>query len=328
MVSRCTTQTTQDFTGPTNVSYVMPAIFGIIIIKELSGTDRSQLGSNNTLKCEFLFSNESDVEVKWFYNDNVQIVSWIPDKNKPQAIGSFKSILDFGDASLNDTTESVIRFKEVTFDLSGKYTCKVSGNDDEKHETQNMIVYQPASFVEFVEEGDAEYLTCSAYDLYPMPNITITGTYTTGKDEPIPITEEIDNIALTDDNYYNVSKIIVLDKSALNRTVLFTCHIFIPQTVFDEKLNITIQIEGYETTTENIEYPETTTNSATYADTSTAIITSTIKPIQPGYPSGTLPALMLAVPESDPSYLTVLVDPNTLEIRIRRGAPGPSESFY
>ncbi|KAK4872374.1 hypothetical protein RN001_014403 [Aquatica leii] len=276
-------------------------VFGTIIIKELSGADKAQYGSNNTLKCEFLFKDETGVEVKWFYNDNMQIVSWIPTKNKPQAIGHFKSILDFADD--NDTMKSTIRFKDLTFDLSGRYTCKVSGNENEQSETQNMVVYQPASLVEFVEEGDAESITCSAYDLFPMPNITITGSYTTGRDDPIPIIQEFDNITITDDNYYNISKVILLDKSSLNRTVVFTCNIFIPETAFNEKLNITIEIQSHETTTEYTDIYESTT-STEYIDSPT-INSATLSPSKKGNfaTASTIPSIFLLLTSAILLYL-------------------------
>ncbi|KAK5639799.1 hypothetical protein RI129_010610 [Pyrocoelia pectoralis] len=249
---------------------------GTVIIKELTGGDTAQFGTNNTLTCNFMLEDETGVEVKWFYNDHKQIVSWIPTKNRPQAIGAYKSILDFSDSSGNDTTRSVVRFKDLNFNLTGRYTCKVSGDVDEKSETLNMIVYQPASSVEFVDEDGN--ITCSAYDVYPEPNITITGAYTTGRDDPIPIVEILGTEIETEDGCHNITKTIVLDKKLLNRTVQFTCNVFIPGTVFNETLTVTIEIESYESTTD---YPDYTTDSTTSAPitTSTTIKTSTLKTI-------------------------------------------------
>lgn len=248
---------------------------GTVIISELTGGDTAQIGSNNTLVCNFVLKNETGVEVKWFYNDNKQIVSWIPTRTRPQAIGVFKSVLDFTDVPENDTTRSVVRFKDLNFNLTGRYTCKVSGDVDEKSETLNMIVYQPASSVEFID--DDGNVTCSAYDVYPEPTISITGAYTTGGDDPIPIEDILGTEEATDGNCHNVTKTLVLNRSLLNRTVQFTCSVFIPGTVFNETLTVTIEIERYESTTD---YPDTTTDPTTFAPvtTSTTIKTSTLKP--------------------------------------------------
>lgn len=106
-----------------------------IVIKELSGTESAQIGTNTTtIKCDYDFQNETGVEVKWFYNDSVQIFVWIPNLNKPQPMGPFSSILD-----VNNNT---IRFKEMTKNLTGYYTCKVSSDDNEESKTEMMIVYR------------------------------------------------------------------------------------------------------------------------------------------------------------------------------------------
>ncbi|KAB0792636.1 hypothetical protein PPYR_14595 [Photinus pyralis] len=274
---------------------------GTVIISELTGGDTAQIGSNNTLICSFVLKDETGVEVKWFYNDNKQIVSWIPTRTRPQAIGAFKSILDFADVAENETTRSVVRFRDLNFNLTGRYTCKVSGDVDEKSETLNMIVYQPASSVEFVE--DDGNVTCSAYDVYPEPTISITISYTTGRDDPVPTLEILGTEEKTDDNFYNVTKTLVLDKSLLNQTVHFTCNVFIPGTVFNETLTVTIEVERYESTTD---YPDTTTDPTTFAPvtTSTTIKTSTLKPTtgqgDSGVEAGTSPVHLLF-------YLAVLL---------------------
>jgi len=206
-----------------------------VTIKELSGTDTAEIGTSISLKCEYEFENETGVEVKWFYNQNVQIVSWIPNLNSPHAIGTFRTILDVSDSTLkDDIMHSTIRFKELTFNLTGNYTCKVSADDGEDAKTESMVVYQAARSMDFLIEESSETLICSASDVYPQPNITVIARVSESN-ESISVIVEDEFTTDTDENSFNVTKIFRFDGSTLEGLVEFTCSVFIPETKYNEE---------------------------------------------------------------------------------------------
>lgn len=60
----------------------------------------------------------------------------------PQDVGIIQDIAEYPIENLEDPySQSVIRLKTVTVDMTGKYTCAVSTFQDEASNSTKMIVY-------------------------------------------------------------------------------------------------------------------------------------------------------------------------------------------
>lgn len=107
------------------------------------------LGSNDyvVLDCDYVVSNESGLEIKWFYvgeNDTLQqIYQWIPDMDSRKSIGYFADRIDLKYKVGDDKYGMfrALRIRNVTHDLTGNYTCKVSSYDNESSVTKRLTIY-------------------------------------------------------------------------------------------------------------------------------------------------------------------------------------------
>lgn len=116
-------------------------------IKDLKVPQAIENGSAKSvvLDCDFEAIGEKGLEIKWYHNNKPQyIYQWLPQQNRlPQAIGEFQNKLDVRFKASNDssTMYRALYIKEVTPEISGFYTCKVSSFFSEVTDTKKMIVY-------------------------------------------------------------------------------------------------------------------------------------------------------------------------------------------
>lgn len=117
-----------------------------LIINEIKGPDSIQIGSSDDLilDCDFDATGEEEVVLKWFFNDlNDVIYQWIAMDNKAYAMGSLKEFID-PTYKVSEDPNSMLRalkFKEISPELSGNYSCKVDSVDEVKWLTKQVIVY-------------------------------------------------------------------------------------------------------------------------------------------------------------------------------------------
>lgn len=128
------------------VSFV--SVLGSINITELDVPGSIELGTKDeiVLDCDFEFdSDEESLEIKWFYNGDIeQVYQWIPDSKKHGfGMGLLKDRLDLSYIASNDsnTMYRALKIRNITQDLSGNYTCKISSYNNEVTETKQLIIY-------------------------------------------------------------------------------------------------------------------------------------------------------------------------------------------
>lgn len=114
---------------------------------QLKGPDSVEYGSTEEviLDCDFEAVDEKDLEIKWYYNGDRQVIyQWVPEsKRSGYALGLFKDHIDVSYVATNDsnTMYRALKIYNVTTDLTGNYTCKVSSFLSEVSETKQLIVY-------------------------------------------------------------------------------------------------------------------------------------------------------------------------------------------
>lgn len=83
--------------------------------------------------------------MKWFIDGLVhQIYQWVPHTNSTaKALGKLKDVVDVTYKASNDnkTMYRALHIVNITKELSGNYSCKVSGVDTEAVATKRMVVY-------------------------------------------------------------------------------------------------------------------------------------------------------------------------------------------
>lgn len=106
-----------------------------------------EYGSRNdvVLDCDFDSDGEQGVEVKWFIDGLVdQIYQWVPETNSSaKALGKLKDVVDVTYRASNDkkTMHRALHIVNITKELSGNYSCKVSGLNTEAVATKRMVIY-------------------------------------------------------------------------------------------------------------------------------------------------------------------------------------------
>lgn len=95
--------------------------------------------------CIYEVKNETGLEVKWFFNgDYHQIYQWVPGFGKKGSpMGMLKNHTDLLYVVTNDSDTEYRGFKitNISQELSGNYTCKISSDTDEASATKQMIIY-------------------------------------------------------------------------------------------------------------------------------------------------------------------------------------------
>lgn len=126
--------------------FLLPAN-AIIKIVDLRVPHTLESGSTQDviLDCDFeVQDDQNGLEVKWFYEGEVkQVYQWLPNISKPQALGILKDRLDLSYKVSSDKNKMyrALKIIDVTPDLTGTYTCKVSTFENEDKATKKMIIY-------------------------------------------------------------------------------------------------------------------------------------------------------------------------------------------
>lgn len=98
---------------------------------------------NVTLDCDFEFSGERNLVVKWYFDNTTNMIyQWIPSR-KPESVGAFKTIIDVTYKATDDkrTMYRALHLTRVWPNITGNYYCVVSGDNSEDVKESLMIVY-------------------------------------------------------------------------------------------------------------------------------------------------------------------------------------------
>lgn len=185
------------------------------------------------LDCKFETINESGIEVKWFFNgDYDQIYQWVPGYNDSRtALGILKDRLDPKYKVTNNTETEYrgFRITDIVRELTGNYTCKISGDTDEVSLTKQMVIYSPAKYgINFTSNNEG-FIVCSTNGIYPEPDVDLYILH--GNGTKIDINEDV-NIETDEDGYYNINA--THDVAEYNHSstgpMTFICNVSIPGT--------------------------------------------------------------------------------------------------
>ncbi|KAJ8922099.1 hypothetical protein NQ315_004031 [Exocentrus adspersus] len=211
-------------------------VSALINITELKGPDSIEYGSTEEiiLDCNFEAEKERDLEVKWFYNGDTEVVyQWVPDSHKPgYAMGRLKGRIDLDYSATNDsnTRYRALKIFNVTTDLTGNYTCKVSSFDSEDSETKQLIIYTPArSGLDLVLLEEDQTVICTVYGVFPKPELKL---YLTGENDT---KLDVDEITVNNTQAYQEDP----DNGSYNVTIV---HYFPNLTSFSDNIDIVCEL--------------------------------------------------------------------------------------
>lgn len=121
--------------------------FALIKINDLIVPSQLQHGQMDSvvLDCKFQVENKKDTDglvIKWFFQKNDLVYQWFPGKT-PEATSTWKSRVDLGYSVSNDTNTKhrALKITNITTDITGEYTCKVSSYDNEASLAKTMVIY-------------------------------------------------------------------------------------------------------------------------------------------------------------------------------------------
>lgn len=232
------------------VFWIVSYVGATLTINQIKGPDSIEIGSAEDLilDCDFDATGEDDVVLKWFFNDlNDVIYQWIAQDNHAYAMGSLKEFID-PSYKVSDNPNSMFRalkFKEITPELSGNYSCKVDTDDEVKWLTKQVIVYSPASsFQIYLIGGDDEFqgdevVLCDVTNVFPKPDFDLLLGGENGTEELPdmfnPSREEVSN----EDGSFNMSIRLPFNSSHLDQgTTKFVCELSISGTNYTESKSV------------------------------------------------------------------------------------------
>ncbi|KAK9878011.1 hypothetical protein WA026_020223 [Henosepilachna vigintioctopunctata] len=186
------------------------------------------------LDCDFIAEKETGIVVKWFYNgDKDQIYQWIPGQNKSGSpMGSLKNFIDEKyKASNNESTMyRALKLVNVSQELTGKYTCKVTGDSDESVQTRQMTIFvPPTDGLNLTINQTNLSAICTATGVYPEPHISIKidkGTNST--DTKISTRETVTK----EHNLFDKEIILTYNNESFSSPCEFVCEMRIPGTEY------------------------------------------------------------------------------------------------
>jgi hypothetical protein len=186
------------------------------------------------LDCDFDSGGDTVTEIKWFLDGDHQIYQWLPGYNKAgQALGKLKKNIDTSYQVTEDekTMYRALHITDLSPELSGNYTCKVSGPMSEDVKTKRMIIYEaPDTGLDLTISEENSLIMCTAEGFYPQPNMTI---YVNNDNETEIYQEDAETIELDDSGLFNVSSTLTYDPDALTDIFSYTCELNIPGTNFN-----------------------------------------------------------------------------------------------
>nr|CAH7726709.1 unnamed protein product [Callosobruchus chinensis] len=232
---------------PESRHYVKKIANAVVKVLDLDVPESVEIGSTDeiVMVCNFVASKDEAAEMKWFYNGNIeQIYQWIPDSDKPPgAIGRFKERLDVTYSSPDPRAKyNSLKIKNVSYDLSGNYTCKISGIKSEDSQTKQLIVYSPPkSDLEIILFKNENLVICTVSGIYPMPKLDF---YIVDGNDTRNIDEEIESDS--DEDGFNITARYRFDNTSLSNPTTFLCNLTIPGTDYNlyKELDYYIEDEG------------------------------------------------------------------------------------
>ncbi|CAG9856121.1 unnamed protein product [Phyllotreta striolata] len=212
---------------------------GSIKITEVRVPDSIPLDGNATtldFDCAYEAIDEADLEVKWFYNGLThQVYQWIPGYANRGALGLLKDRIDMDYAVTNDSATEFRGFRvtNVTRDLSGNYTCKISSDRGEAVATKQLIVYSPPEMdLDMALLNSEGLVICNAYGIWPVPEVDFYIISNNGS--RVDVEETVQHSEEDVDGLFNVTA--KHDFSGYNDTLSgqtrFVCNVSIPGTSF------------------------------------------------------------------------------------------------
>ncbi|XP_044754147.1 uncharacterized protein LOC123313351 [Coccinella septempunctata] len=217
-------------------SLLVASVSGLLQIKELKVPTAVRSGDVDEiiLDCEYEVKGEKGVEVKWFYNgDKDQIYQWIPGTNSPGfSMGSLKNNIDATFQATDDklTMYRALKLVNVTYELTGSYTCKVSGYTEEATATKNLTIYvPPTEGLNLTVTPEDLSAACSVNGVFPEPSVSLVIQKGNITDNPSDIKEEVDK----ENGLYNKAITITFENDSTISTSEFICVMKIPGTEYE-----------------------------------------------------------------------------------------------
>ncbi|CAH1285798.1 unnamed protein product [Diabrotica balteata] len=213
--------------------------YSTIIIKDMTVPQSISLNSSvdhADFDCNYEAVNESDIEVKWFFNGNVeQVYQWLPGYNTTgYGMNSLRDKLDIEYKVTNDSDTEYrgFRIKHIGRELTGNYTCKVSSETNEAYDTRQMVIYTPVqSGLDLVLLSNDALVICMANGISPMPEVHFSLQSENGTKIDLTETVEMDD---DNDGYYNITA--THNFASYNHTLKgptkFLCNVSIPGTSY------------------------------------------------------------------------------------------------
>ncbi|KAJ8972493.1 hypothetical protein NQ317_012848, partial [Molorchus minor] len=213
--------------------YARIEIEELIVPESIQYTDDDS--SETILDCNYIIEEEdiNELEVKWYHNSDTPIYEWIPSTNKSgEARGAFKSHVDLTYKITEDksTMYRALKLRNITTDLTGNYTCKVSGFGGEDLKMKQMVVYSPAKSGVELMVTEANEIICSVEGIFPKPDMEI---FITGNNATRIDLDTITELDTDEFGFYNITKHALFENlTELNdfNPVIFVCRVDIPGT--------------------------------------------------------------------------------------------------
>ncbi|KAK9712226.1 hypothetical protein QE152_g24992 [Popillia japonica] len=238
------------------------SVVSSIKINDLVVPSQLQHGTANdvTLDCKYQIENKNDrngLVVKWFFQQNNLIYQWFPGK-VPEVTPLWKQNVDLNHKISNDplTKYRALKIINISTDMSGEYTCKVSSYEDEASLTKMMVVYEPPKIFTFEHFENQSTLLCGAYNMFPRPimeiypiNVNITNLDDNDNEDDDDnlkryLTTNYINDVEEAHGWYNVTKSFRYYPEEIIGSVEFVCELTIPNTSWVRKLTAVVTLEN------------------------------------------------------------------------------------
>ncbi|XP_051174876.1 uncharacterized protein LOC127290395 [Leptopilina boulardi] len=122
-----------------------------------------------------LLNTDSGIVIKWYHNEK-QIYEWIPPL-APRDMGIMNGLIEYPWENINRPhSHSILEIKNITTNLSGVYTCKISTFQDEDSKSANVTVYVPVNKVMIktaIYNETHLNISCETFGAHPSPKLKI-----------------------------------------------------------------------------------------------------------------------------------------------------------
>ena len=163
-----------------SLTYLVLVVCAEVRIKELFVPTAFLDGSDEViLDCDYTLHQEDvdSLEVKWYFRHEARpFYQWIP-PNPPQIIDDrFSDRINLGYEATAEPLgqHRALQLRNLTWELSGLYECRVSSIYDEDFEQKELIVYaemKGARIRAAWSSPNSLNIECSVNEAYPEPNV-------------------------------------------------------------------------------------------------------------------------------------------------------------